>query len=346
MRKRTLTELAKAAGGRVRGPGHLPVAGVNTIADAGNDQITWASQGRYRDALEKSRATAVVVSAEFGPTPMPAILCPDPELGILRILELFAPPIPAPPVGRDASARIADNVEIGADSAIGPNVVVGAGAHIGGRVVLHANVFVGDESVIGDDCVFWPGVIVRERCTLGDRVIIHSNAVIGADGFGYHYAQGCHQKIPQIGTVQIEDDVEIGAGACIDRAKLGATVVGAGSKIDNLVQIGHNVQIGPQCIVAGQAGLSGSARLGRGVLVGGQAGISDHHTVGDGAKVGGGAAVLNDIPAGASVLGFPARDSRAVMREHVLVRRLPEFVTALRDLIKRVEQLEAAADDS
>jgi len=346
MPQRTLTELATAAGGSVRGPGDLLVGGVNTLVDAGNDQITWASQNRYRDALEKSRAAAVVVPVEFGPTPMPAILCPDPELGILRILELFAPPVPAPPLGRDASAHITDDAEIGADSAIGPNVVVGAGARIGSRTVLHANVFVGDESVIGDDCVLWPGVIVRERCTLGNRIIIHSNAVIGTDGFGYHYAQGGHQKIPQIGTVQIEDDVEIGAGTCIDRAKLGATVIGAGSKIDNLVQIGHNVQIGPQCIVAGQAGLSGSVRLGSGVLVGGQAGFSEQQTVGDGAQVGGGAAVVNDIPAGASVMGFPARDSRVVMRENVLVRRLPELATTLKDLIKRVEQLEAAADHS
>ena len=346
MRKKlTLVELAKVAGGTVRGPATLPIGGVNTVADAREDEITWVRGDEFRKKLETSRAGAVVVSPSFGATPMPAVLCEDPELGFLRILERFAPPLPRPPVGIDPTARVAENAALGVAVAIGPHVVIGEKCEIGDRTVLHAGVFVGPETTVGADCELWPGVVVRERCRLGNRVTVHPNVVIGADGFGYHFTEGRHQKIPQIGIVRIEDDVEIGANSCIDRAKFGVTVVGQGTKIDNLVQVAHNVQIGTHCVLAGQVGLSGSVRLGRYVVLGGQAGVIDHLVVGDGVRVGARSAVFKSFPAGKTIGGYPAREHRDWLREEVQLRRLPEWVAALKDLTKRIERLERAADN-
>ncbi|UCG33449.1 MAG: UDP-3-O-(3-hydroxymyristoyl)glucosamine N-acyltransferase [Phycisphaerales bacterium] len=346
MRKKlTLAELAKVAGGTVRGPATLPIGGVNTVIDAREDEITWVRGDEFRKKLETSRAGAVVVSPSFGATPMPAVLCEDPELGFLRILERFAPPIPRPPVGIDPAARVAENVTLGGAVAIGPHVVIGERAEIGDRTVLHAGVFVGPDTTVGADCELWAGVVVRERCRLGNRVIIHPNAVIGADGFGYHFTEGRHQKIPQIGSVRIEDDVEIGANSCIDRAKFGVTVIGQGTKIDNLVQVAHNVQIGTHCVLAGQVGLSGSVRLGRYVVLGGQAGVADHIGLGDGVRVAATSLVMRSFPAGKTIGGSPAKEHRDWLREEVQLRRLPEWVAALKDLTRRIERLERAADN-
>lgn len=345
-RKRTLTELAKAARGTVRGAGHVRIGGMNTVPEAGPNEITWVSDDRFAASLEASRAGAVVVKSGFGPTPMPAILCEDPELGVLRILEVFAPPLPTPPVGCDPAAHFAPDATTGEQTAIGPNVFIGPGARIGNRCVLHPNVFIGAESTIGDDCVIWPGVVIRERCSLGNRVIIHPNAVIGADGFGYHFTEGRHRKIPQIGTVRIEDDVEIGANACIDRAKLGTTRVGAGTKIDNLVMVAHNVQLGAHCILAAEVGLAGSVRVGDYVQFGGRSGAVDHAVIGDRAKIAALAVVGRNAPSDTVVSGFPARDHRDFLREQAHLRRLPDLSAAMKDLVKRIEQLEATANHS
>ena len=342
----TLAEIAKWVGGVVRGDASTRISGVAGIEEAEPDQVTWLSHDKYAAQLRVSKAGAVVAPESCGETPMPAVLCPDPSLAIATILARFAPPVPRPPVGVHPSAAVAASVKLGRDVAIGPNVVIGDGARVGDRSVLHAGVFIGADSTLGADCELWPGVVIRERCTLGDRVIVHPNTTVGADGFGYQFVNGQHQKIPQIGTVVIEDDVEIGANCAIDRAKFGATRIGAGTKIDNLVQVAHNVRIGPSCIIVAQCGIAGSARLGRGVVLGGQVGVRDHVTLHDGMQCAACSCISQDVPAGVTVMGAPAVEREQYVREHAALRRAPRLADQLAELIKRVERLEASADHS
>ena len=208
--------------------------------------------------------------------------------------------------------------------------------------MIHAGVFIGRGTTVGDECVFWPNAVVRDGCVVGSRVIIHPNAVIGADGLGFYFHDGRHHKVPHIGGVIIEDDVELGACACVDRAKFGYTVVGQGTKIDNLVQIAHNVQVGNHCVMAAQTGIAGSARVGDFCLFGGQSGASDNVAIGSGVQVLARAVVINDVPEGIAMSGFPARKHRDELRERAWLRRLPALAERLEDIIARVQQLEAA----
>jgi len=342
----SLLELAKLVGGVVRGDAKRRIDGVASLDEAGPTQITWIAHEKYVSRLATSKAGAVVVTPRFGETPMPAILCDDPDWAIVQILRRFAPPLPHPPAGVHPSAVVDESVHLGQDVAVGPNVVIGRATRIGDRTVLHANVVIGPEVEIGADCVLWPAVVVRERCRLGDRVILHPHVTIGSDGYGYHLVQGRHEKIPQIGTVVIEDDVEIGAGSCVDRAKFGQTVIGEGTKIDNLVQIAHNVRIGPHCIIVAQTGIAGSTQLGRYVMLGGQVGVRDHLVLGDQVRAAACCCISKDVPAGMVVNGIPAVDNRQYLREQAQVRRLPEWAALLKDLARRVERLEAATDDT
>ncbi len=341
----TLAELAKEVGGAVRGDASVRVKRVCGIEDAGPDDITWVSHEKYAARLRHCRAGAVVVDRHFGDTPMPAILCDDPSFAMVKVLAKFAPPASQPAAGVHPTAVVAASARLGRDVRIGPHAVVGEQASIGDRCVLHANTFVGDETELGADCVLWPGAVVRERCTLGRRVVLHPNVTVGGDGFGYHFRDGAHHKIPQIGTVEIGDDVEIGAGSCIDRAKFGATRIGAGTKIDNLVQIAHNVELGPGCVIVAQSGIAGSTRLGRLVVLGGQVGVRDHISLGDGVRAAACCCISKDFPAGSVVNGIPAVDNQQYLREQVQVRRLPETAALLKELVKRIERLESAADN-
>lgn len=339
-----LAEIAKWVSGSVRGDGSLRINGVGGVQEAESGQITWLAHEKYTAQLRNSRAGAVLVPEHFGETPMPAILVRDPAAAILTVLEHFAPAIPRPAPGVHPAAQVAATAKIGRNVAIGAQVVIGEGAQIGDHCIVHAGVFIGAESVLGQSCELWPNVVVRERCALGNRVTIHPNTTIGADGFGYQFLNGRHTKIPQIGTVRIEDDVEVGANCCIDRAKCGTTVIGRGTKIDNLVQVAHNVQIGPDCLIVAQTGIAGSARLGRLVVLGGQVGIRDHVTLNDGVQAAACCCVSKDIPAGTTIIGIPAVAQEEWIRERAKVRRLPRMAEQLADLVKRVERLEASAD--
>ncbi|MGQ9650836.1 MAG: UDP-3-O-(3-hydroxymyristoyl)glucosamine N-acyltransferase [Phycisphaerae bacterium] len=341
-----LAEIAKWVGGVVRGDAGTRITGVAGLEEACSSDIAWLADERYAPQLKNSRAGAVIVPKHFGATPMPAILCDDPSLAISAVLARFAPPVPRPAPGIHPTAVVSALAKLGQGVAVGPLVFVGDNAVIGDRTVLHAQVFVGPDVRIGGDCEFWPGVVIRERCTIGDRVVIHPNSTIGADGFGYQYVGGRHAKIPQIGGVEIEDDVEIGANSTIDRAKFGVTRIGRGTKIDNLVQVAHNVHIGPNCMIVAQCGIAGSTRLGQGVVLGGKVGLRDHISLGDGVQVAACACVSKDVPAGKTVIGSPAVDHEQFIRERAKVRRLPEMADQLQALIKRVEQLEASADHS
>lgn len=338
-------QIAQWVNGEVRGDADARVCTVAGMREAGPDQITWLADRKYLKDLPNCRAGVVLVDRSVDDAPIPTIVCDRPELAIITVLEKLAPPTPRPTPGIDPTARVAESAQIGNEVAIGPHAIIGERARIGERCVIHAGVHIGDDTVLGEDCEIWNHVVIRERCTLGRHVVIHPHCTIGADGFGYVYANGQHNKIPQIGTVIIEDEVEIGANCCIDRGKFGPTRIGAGTKIDNLVQVAHNVSIGPGCILVAQCALGGSAQLGQGVVLGGKVAIRDHVTVHDGAMVAGCSCVGADVEAGQRVMGIPAVDFQQHQRGQARVYRLAQFFEQVRALAKRVDQLETAAND-
>jgi UDP-3-O-[3-hydroxymyristoyl] glucosamine N-acyltransferase len=226
---------------------------------------------------------------------------------------------------------------------VGPHAVIEAEVEIGARCVLHAGAFIGRQTTLGDDCVIWPHAVIREGCSIGNRVIIHPNAVIGADGFGYYFEGGRHVKVPHIGGAMLGDDVEVGACACIDRAKFGVTIVGYGTKIDNLVQIAHNVRLGSDCLLAGQAGIGGSTRTGKLCAFGGQSGTIDNLTFCDNTRIGAASVVTRDVREPGTYYGWPAQDVSRALRTQASLVRLPELTAQVKELRKRVEELEATA---
>jgi UDP-3-O-[3-hydroxymyristoyl] glucosamine N-acyltransferase len=345
MKSHTLAEIAKWVGGAVRGDPAVRITGVAGVEEAQPSDITWLSHERFASKLAASPAGAVLVPQHYGETRMPAVLVSDPARAIITVLEHFAPPAPRPAAGVHATACVSPSAKLSPQVAIGPYVVVGDGAHIGEGCVLHSHVFIGSDVTIGRSCELWPGVVIRERCKLGDRVIIHPHATIGADGFGYQFFDGKHNKIPQIGTVIVEDDVEIGAGSAIDRAKFGATRIGRGTKIDNLVQVAHNVRIGPNCMIVAQCGIAGSARLEQGVVLGGQVGVRDHVVLHEGVQSAACACISKDVPAGTTVIGAPAAEQEQWIRERGRLRRLARLADQLQGLIERVERLESSTND-
>ena len=281
----TLGELAVALGATLEGDPTRRVTGVATLDSAGPDHIAFLTDLRYRDAARASRAGAFLAPKDAGALPSAVLRCAAPRHALIDLLTLFHPPR-RPAAGVDRMAAVAPDASVHPTAFVGAFVVIEAGAVIGAAVQLHAGVYVGPGVEIGEDSVLYPRVILRDGVRLGRRVIVQPGAVIGADGFGYTPGPDRHRKIPQVGGVRVEDDVEIGANTTIDRATVGDTVVGRGTKIDNLVQVAHNVQIGEHAIVVAQAGISGSSRLGRAVILAGQVGVADHVTIGDGVMVG------------------------------------------------------------
>lgn len=340
----TLADIAKVLNTPIPAEAARVVKGVAALTDAGPDDLTMVSSDAYLKQFARTAAQSVIVQrkVQLPPTSKAVFQVDDVESAVAAVLTLFAPPVQRPAPGIDPSARIADSVTLGPDCAIGPGVVIGQRTKVGGGASLHAGVVIGDDVTIGNHCELYPNVVIRERITLGNRVVIHAGSVIGSDGFGYRWDGQRHAKIPQIGTVVIEDDVEIGSCVCIDRAKFGATRIGVGTKIDNLVQIAHNVQIGPHCIIVGQTGVAGSVHLGTGVVLGGQTAVRDHITVGDGAVAAARSAIANDIPPRQLVSGMPAFPHRQSLREQAALRRLPELIVQVRQLHEEVERLKQA----
>jgi UDP-3-O-[3-hydroxymyristoyl] glucosamine N-acyltransferase len=339
----TLGRLAAALGATLEGDAGRVVTGVASLDAAGPDDIAFVGDARYRDAALSSRAGAFLVPDDLPALPAPVLRCRSPRASLIDLLNLFHPPPPLV-AGIDPSARVAADARVHPTAAVGAFAVVERGAVVGPGVRLGPLVYVGPGAEIGEASVLHPHVVIGERVRVGRRVVIHSGAVLGADGFGYVFDGGVHRKIPQVGTVLVEDDVEIGANTTIDRATLGATIVRRGTKIDNLVMVAHNVEIGPDVIIAAQAGVAGSARLGRRVMLLGQVGIADHVTVGDGAILGAQAGVAQDVPAGETLFGSPARPARQARRIWAAESELPELVRRLRALERRVQQLEGRSD--
>lgn len=336
---RTLGELAALVGGEVRGDASLRIHGVASLDAAGPDQIAFYAHARYRSALAATRAGAVILAPADAALAdgRPLLQVRDPQLAFARISAALNPADHASP-GIDPRAVVHPSAHVDPSAAVLPLCFVGRGARVGPRTVLHSGAVVGEGATVGADCVLYPNAVVRERCVLGDRVTLQPGAVIGSDGFGYAYdaARSEHVKVPQLGIARVEDDVEIGACACVDRATAGETVIGRGTKIDNLVQVGHNVTVGPNSILCGQAGVSGSSRLGAGVVLAGQVGIAGHLSVGDGAKLAGKSGVIGDVPAGATWAGVPAGPHFGWLRQMAALRRLPELEKAVEALRQAV----------
>ncbi len=341
----TVADVARHLAAEVEGDATRLVRRVETLEQAGPDALSWLSGREYVKQFEQTGAAAVLVPKELEvPEGRTVVRVADPDLALCEVLVLLGSPPERVPAGTHPSAvvspdAIVDGAAIGANVTVGPRAVIGAGTQ------LHPGVRIGAETAIGRDCVLWPNVVVRERSTIGDRVVIHPNTTIGADGFGYVQRDGRHRKIPQVGRVVIEDDVEIGANCAIDRARSGETRIRRGTKIDNLVQIGHNCDIGEDCIIVAQCGVSGSTTLENHVVLGGQVGVADHVRIGDGALIAAKSGIERDIAAGAVCRGNPAIDKSLFGRQQAAVRRLPKMIEQLRALAKRVEQLESAAHD-
>lgn len=342
----TLGELATVLSLPRPADANLVLTGINTLVDAGERDISFMGSDQYLQEFAGTRAAVVIVHRKSNlpaDKKVIALRVDDVDIATAKVLEFFAPARKRPAVGVHASAVISQTACVGADAAIGPHVVIGDNARLGVRCVLHAGVFMGDDVSLGDDCELFPQVVIRERVCIGHRVTINSGSVIGTDGFGYRWDGKKHLKVPQIGTVIIEDDVELGSCVCIDRAKVGATVIGHGTKIDNLVQIAHNVRTGAHCIMAGQVGIAGSTVLGNGVVLGGASSLRDHVTLGDGAIVAARSAVHENVPAKTVVSGMPALPHRQSLREQAAFRRLPELMVQMR---KTQEQIERYLRDS
>jgi len=318
------------------------VTGVASLESAGPQDLSYLAGRRYLAPARASRAGAFLVSGEVRDLPAPTLRCPDPRRALATVLTLFHPtttPVP----GIDASARVAPEARVDPTASIGAFAVVEPDASIGPRVRVGPLVYVGAGVEIGEGSVLFPHVTIYHGCRLGARVIVHAGVVIGADGFGFIPGADRHLKIPQVGIVTVEDDVEIGANSTIDRATLGETVIGRGTKIDNLVHVGHNVDVGERCLMAAQVGISGSVRIGNDVMFGGQVGIADHVDVGDGAMVAGGSAVMRDVPPGQRFAGRWARPATLTHRIWVAESQLPELLHTVRRLERRLAALEAQA---
>lgn len=335
----TLGHIAEALGATVEGDPGRVVRGVAPLEVAGPGDISFVVDSRYRAAAQASRAGAFLAPPDVTGLPAPVLRSAAPRLALIELIALFHPS-PAAPAGVASSAIVAAGARVAPTASIGALTVVESGAVIEAGARLYPLVYVGAGTVIGEDSVLYPHVVVREGVRLGRRVIVHAGAVIGADGFGYVFDGAAHRKIPQVGGVRIEDDVEIGANTTIDRATLGETVVRRGTKIDNLVQVGHNVEIGEHTVIAAQTGISGSCRVGGRVVMAGQVGLADHVTIGDGAMLGAQSGVHADVPPGHRVLGTPARPLTQSKRILLAEGQLPELIRKVRALQRRLVQLE------
>ncbi len=338
----TLSDIALLLGVPAPQGPPLDITGISSLSEAGANELSYVSGDAFVRELATCNAGAVIVQKRVKIPPAwtrPALVVEDAELAVSKVLELFAPPIPRPPVGIDGMARVDASAILGDGVAIGPFVFIGKRVRLGSRTVLHPGVCIGDDTTLGDDCELFSNVTIRERITIGHRVIIHANSVVGSDGFGYRWDGRQHAKVPQIGTVIIEDDVELGSCCCVDRAKFSATRVGRGSKLDNLAQVGHNTIIGPHCIITGQVGLAGSVTLGAGVVLGGQSSVRDHVTIGDGSMIAGTSGVADDVPANQIYSGIPAMPHRQSLREQKALRRLPDLQAQVRALQEEIEAL-------
>ncbi len=329
----TLNELAETIGGKVDGDGSLVIHSAAPIETASDEDITFIANEKYLKHLATTKATAIILDEQVAASNLSIIRHNNPYLAFALVLDILYPELPDVNYGIAKSAIIEKNSTIDSTARIGELCHIRSHTKIGQESRLISSVFIGKNVVIGDNCILYPGVRIMDDCQIGNNVIIHASTVVGSDGFGYAESEFGLKKIKQIGNVVIEDNVEIGSNCSIDRGALGPTVIGMGTKIDNLVQIAHNVQIGRHAVIVAQAGVAGSTIIGNGVILAGQVGVAGHLEIGDGAMAGGQSGVIKSIKAGVKVFGTPAREIMKSKRIEALLNRLPE-------MLKRIKKLE------
>lgn len=338
----TLSEITRLVSGELHGGSpDIVIHDIAEIQHAEPSHISFIGNTKYFKYLETTKAGAVVLPSGYEGDFTPAILVKNPQLAVKKLIDEFRPPSRDSFTGIHETAVVDSTAILGENVTIGPYSVIEEGVTIGDNSKIKNHVTVGRQSQIGNDCTIHSHVDIYEETSIGNRVILHSGTVLGSDGFGFVYHEGRHEKIRQVGRVRIEDDVEIGSGCTIDRATLGETVIGEGSKLDNQIQIGHNVKTGKGCIIVSQVGISGSTQLGDFVTIGGQTGVAGHIKIGDGATIAALAGVTKDIEPGTVISGFPAIDHMDERKQKIHIRKLPEYAARLRNLEKRIEKKES-----
>ena len=338
--RKTLKEIAQIIEGELVGNAETVITGVCGIEDAGEGDITFVANPRYLPLMEVTRASAVITSLDIQSATKPIIRVQNPSLAFAKALSLVMPEEIKHPKGIHPAAILGKNVKLGTNVSIGAHTSVEDDCSIADNVIIYPGCFLGQGTKIGSGTLIYPNVSIREHVQIGSGVIIHSGTVIGSDGFGFATVNGVHHKIPQVGIVEIGDNVEIGANVTIDRARFAKTIIGKGTKIDNLVQIAHNVVTGENCLIVSQVGISGSTVLGNNVVLAGQVGLVGHIKVGDGAIVAAQSGVSKSIPAGTMMWGYPAKPIAEAKRVNAYVQRLPELNKTVMELKKRIQELE------
>ncbi len=341
--RKSLGELAILVGGEVVGDPSTEISGASDIVDAREGDIVFAETPKLLAEAQNSRASAVIALPDAANSRKPLLKTANPRYAFARVLEVFSPKVELP-VGIHPTSAIGSRFAAGERLSVGFNAYIGNDVTVGDNVWIHPFACIGNRVRLGNGCIIHPFVAVRDGVSIGNNVVIHSGSVIGSDGFGYTRIGDKHHKIPQIGTVVIGDDVEIGANVTIDRARTGKTEIGSGTKIDNLVQIAHNVSIGENCIIIAQVGISGSVSVGDRVILAGQSGAKDHLTIGSDSIVCARAGVIGDVTPGSFVSGYPARAHKEQMRAHAAFQKLPELSRLVRELAKRVKALEESTE--
>ena len=337
-----LAEILEITGGTASREKDLSITGVQSLLEASETELSFLGNKKYTEQIPQSKAAIILVPEDYDVSKSEQVFisCPNPSASFSKVIDTFAPTPIEFPAGIHPTAVVAEGVEVPTSAYIGANTVIQEGAELGENVIIQAGCYIGHFTKVADSVKLHPNVTVRERCELGKNVIIHSGTTIGSDGFGFIPGANGHTKIPQVGNVVLADNVEVGANCAIDRARFGTTYIGEGTKVDNLVQLAHNVKIGKHCFIVSQTGIAGSAELGNFVITAGQAGVAGHIKVGDGATIMGQAGTTGDVPAGTSVIGSPAVPQKEFLKERLAIKKIAKLEKQLKEMQKALKELQ------